>query len=78
MIAHCDEITSTHIQTLPSYEQNDWAEFRKELLVEYKEEDREQRRNTKIYLPTLAQYMRKDPNPSTLKCRIYLFEFTEE
>ena len=46
MIAYCDEITGRYIQTLPSYEQNDWAEFRKELLAEYKEEDGEQRRNT--------------------------------
>ena len=77
MIAYCDEVTGRYIQTLPSYEQNDWAEFRKELLAEYKEEDGEQRRNTETYLQELAQYMRKDPNPSTPKCRTYIFEFTE-
>ena len=48
------------------------------MLAEYKDEDREQRSNMDTYLQEFAQYMWKDPNPSTPKCRTYIFKFTEQ
>ena len=78
MIAYCDKVPSRYIQSLPSYEQNDWAEFRKELLVDYEKEDREQQRNTETYLQKLAPYMWQDPNSSTSNCCTYIFKFMEQ
>ena len=60
---YSDELIGRYLKTWPSYTGGDWDEFKDALLEEFKNDDKEQKRNTESYLQCLVQDMQKERGP---------------
>src|SRR5258706_15925671 len=64
-----------YIRTLPSFEGGNWANFKVEVLEEFKDDDEEQQKYTVAYLRKYVQQIRKSKDADY---RAFILDFTEK
>ena len=79
---YCDNLVGKYIRTLDSYQEVDrrtgWRDFKKSLFAEFKEEDQEQLKYTKVYLKKASQDIRSKKNTSAADYRTFALNFSEK
>lgn len=75
---YCEKIIGRYLRTLaPFIAGTSWEDFKQALLLEFKEDDSEQTRNTENYLQNMVHNMRNEEDPSPARYRAFIFDFAE-
>ena len=72
---YIDKLIGRYLNTWPVYIGADWDEVKDLLQEEFKDDNKEQKRNMEAYLQCLVQDMRKEKNPTASGYRVFIFEF---
>ena len=72
---YCKNTMGKYIRTPPSFDRGNWANFKTEVLEEFKDDDEEQQKYTVAYLRKSVQQIRKSKDADY---RAFILDFTEK
>ena len=79
VLLYYKELIGDYVRHLPSYEEEEWDTFKKELLKHFKDFDEEQRTYTLKYLYDLAEELKnKGDGASLTEKRAFILQFSKQ